>query len=357
LIFFPKPAKKFIPLPHSPSETIMFDFSIISGAVVRSVLDQDFPHLIDCVADAYRQHHQAKSVNPDSHFLRFPKSPENRIIALPAALTGDRPVAGIKWIASYPGNIEFNVPRASAVLILNDYGTGYPFACMEASLISAARTAASAVLGAYWLNDKRREVKSLGIVGSGIIARNIVDMFKADDWSIPSVVVHDLNGESAASLVNHACTLGLDASAASSLDDALDCEVVLFATTAGMPYVHSPRRFRPQQIVLNVSLRDLAPELILDASNIVDDIDHCLKASTSPHLAEQQVGHRRFVNGSLGELMAGDIALGDDRPRIFSPFGMGILDLAVGRYVFEQAKSKRLHQPVPDFFAETSRWN
>lgn len=334
----------------------MLDFSVIPGATVQQILKQELPHLIDCVADAYKQHHQGKTINPDSYFLRFPKAPENRIIALPAALTGDRPIAGLKWIASYPGNIEFNVPRASAVLILNDYGTGYPMACMEASLISAARTAASAVLGAFWLNGQKRRVHSLGIVGSGVIARNIVEMFKADNWSIASIAVHDLRPDSAAALVESTHALGFTASAVPTLDEVLTCDMVVLATTAAKPYIAHPRRLRSQQIILNISLRDLAPELVLEASNVVDDVDHCMKASTSLHLAEQQVGHRGFVDGSLAQLLLGEIGLDTVKPMIFSPFGMGILDLAVGRRVYEHAKSKHLHLPVPEFFAETSRW-
>jgi ornithine cyclodeaminase len=49
-------------------------------------------------------------------------------------------------------------------------------------------------------------------------------------------------------------------------------------------------------VVLHISLRDLAPEILLASANIVDDIEHCLKANTSPHLTEQLIGNRDFCS-------------------------------------------------------------
>ena len=57
--------------------------------------------------------------------------------------------------------------------------------------------------------------------------------------------------------------------------------------------------------MLHVSLRDLAPQILLTATNIVDDIDHCLTANTSPHLAEQLTGNREFLHGTLGDVITG----------------------------------------------------
>src|SRR5262245_24541626 len=147
-----------------------FELSIINGRTVSDIIRADRARCIDVVRDAYMAHDAGKSVNPDSHFLRFPEKPDCRIIALPAFVGDGFHVAGMKWIASYPGNVKRGFPRASAVLVLNDYETGYPFALLESSILSAARTAASAALAAFWLNGRSRRTKSLGIVGTGFIA-------------------------------------------------------------------------------------------------------------------------------------------------------------------------------------------
>ncbi|WP_265287781.1 hypothetical protein [Verminephrobacter eiseniae] len=53
------------------------------------------------------------------------------------------------------------------------------------------------------MSGKHRRTGSIGIVGTGIIARNIIDMFIADDWHIVSVVVHDLDGITVQALATH----------------------------------------------------------------------------------------------------------------------------------------------------------
>ena len=57
--------------------------------------------------------------------------------------------------------------------------------------------------------------------------------------------------------------------------------------------------------MLHVSLRDLAPEIMLASANVVDDVEHCLRANTSVHLAEQREGQRKFLDGTLYDVLAG----------------------------------------------------
>ena len=101
---------------------------------------------------------------------------------------------------------------------------------------------------------------------------------------------------------------------------------------------------------------DLAPEIILASTNFVDDVEHCLKANTSPHLAEQLTGNRDFLQGTLGDLMAERVTVPADRPLIFSPFGLGVLDLAVGKHVYDEvARAGDLHV-IENFFHELKRY-
>jgi ornithine cyclodeaminase/alanine dehydrogenase-like protein (mu-crystallin family) len=132
--------------------------------------------------------------------------------------------------------------------------------------------------------------------------------------------------------------------------------VVVFATTAGEPYVLEQGTFAPGQIVLNISLRDIGPELIVDSYNVVDDVDHCLKADTSPHLAEQKYGNRDFITGTLAQVINGEATVGADKPIVFSPFGLGVLDLAVGLEVHRVAAESGRATAIADFFGETERW-
>jgi N-[(2S)-2-amino-2-carboxyethyl]-L-glutamate dehydrogenase len=334
-------------------------FAVISGAQVRSALQGREEQVMKLVEDTYRLHGAGDSVNPPSYFLRFPDRPSSRIIALPASIGGQVRVDGLKWISSFPDNVAAGIPRASAVLILNDHDTGYPFACMESSIISATRTAASAALAADWLSRGRQRPTRVGFIGVGLIARYIHTFLARTGWAFDEIGVHDLSADSASGFRGY-----LEKSAAPNQitvhDDAetliRSSDLVVFATVAGQPHVRDLSWFVHNPLVLHVSLRDLAPEILLASTNIVDDVEHCLKANTSPHLAEQLTGNRNFLDGTLDDVMAGRLRLPADRPLVFSPFGLGVLDLAVGKYVYDQvARTGELHV-VDDFFSDLRRY-
>jgi N-[(2S)-2-amino-2-carboxyethyl]-L-glutamate dehydrogenase len=334
-------------------------FAVVPGAQVQEALRGREKQVVELVEATYRLHGAGDSVNPPSYFLRFPDRPTARIIALPASIGGDVRVDGLKWISSFPENVAAGIPRASAVLILNDHDTGYPFACMEASVISATRTAASAAAAADWLSRGRPRPTRVGFFGVGLIARYIHTFLAGTGWSFDEVGVFDLSPESAAgfrSYLGSTGTAGRVTLHGSPEELIRGSDLVVFATIAGEPHVTDPSWFDHCPLVLHVSLRDLAPEVLLRSVNVVDDVEHCLKANTSPHLVEQLTGNRDFLAGTLAEVMAGQVELPTDRPVVFSPFGLGVLDLAVGKYVYDEvARAGDLHV-IDDFFSELRRY-
>lgn len=300
------------------------------------------------VGQAYRVHGAGQSSLPHSTFLRFPDSDANRIIALPAFLGDGFQVAGMKWIASFPGNLERGLERASAVMVLNSCETGRPEAILEGSIISAQRTAASAALAARVLLDGQAP-ESAGFIGTGLINREVLRFLRAALPGLRRFRIFDLDAARAA---HFAAEAGGEVEIATSIEDILrSSPLVSFATTAIRPHVMDLSLCPPGAVILHVSLRDLAPEAILASDNIVDDVDHVCRAQTSVHLAEQLSGSRSFIRCTLAEILEGTAPARRDESSVavFSPFGLGVLDLAVGQRVLARARAEGRGTVVPAF--------
>ena len=326
---------------------------LLKGDEIVALFKGREAEIMEAVKTASQIHAKGDSMLPHSSFLRFPDSEKNRIIALPAYLGGEFSTAGIKWISSFPGNLEKNMERASAVLILNSLDTGRPKAFLESSVISSSRTAASAALAGDCLRGDK-PLSTVGMIGCGLINHETFRFLFAARPEIESVFIYDLNRERAEQFRGKCQQLSekLNLEIVESPNIVFQkASVTAFATTAIKPHISDISECRSDSIILHTSLRDLSPEIILTADNIVDDIDHVCRAQTSVHLAEQQIGNRNFIRCTLG-----DIFNGEAPPRqggkiaIFSPFGMGVLDLALGELVCKLATEKDCGTVIDSFF-------
>ena len=311
---------------------------IIGASEVEAALKGREESVLVAVQKAYESHSRGASSLPHSSFLRFPDSDNDRIICLPAYLGDDSQLAGVKWIASMPGNVARGMERASAVMILNDRVTGRPRAVIEGSIISKQRTAASAALASKVLASA--EPNAIGFIGCGPI-NAAVAQFLTTVWpNVSRMMAFDLDPARAKAFGKAllAQRPGADFKAAASLDEVLsDCSMVAFGTTAVTPHVDDLDACPAGATILHISLRDLKAGAILSNHNIVDDLDHVNRAATSIHLASEQAGHTDFVHSSLGDILLGNANLPerDDRKVIFTPFGLGVLDLAVAGLVMK----------------------
>ncbi|WP_420121633.1 2,3-diaminopropionate biosynthesis protein SbnB [Nakamurella sp.] len=320
-----------------------------SGDVAAALAGREL-EIVEVVDRTYRAHAAGRTAVPHSVFLRFPDRPRERIIALPAFVGGSRPGAGVKWISSFPGNVAAGAARASAVLVLNSLVDGRPEALLEASLLSAARTAAGAALAARTL-AAGRSYRGIGLIGTGVINFEVLRYVTAVLPDLATATVFDTDPRRAADFADRAGRLGPRVEVAADLDDVLARHpLVSLATTAAEPHTDL-RACRPGTVVLHVSLRDIEVPTILRARNVVDDADHVCRERTSLHLAELATGDRSFIAAGLGDLLTGAVPVPepDDRLVIFSPFGLGALDIALAEFVRATAQATGAGVDIPDF--------
>ncbi|HEY3580790.1 MAG TPA: 2,3-diaminopropionate biosynthesis protein SbnB [Pyrinomonadaceae bacterium] len=326
---------------------------LLSGREVNDLLAGQEAEILSAVRRAYEAHARNQTALPFSTFLRFPADDKNRVIALPAYIGDSFNVAGIKWISSFPGNIERHMNRASAVIILNSTQTGRPEAIIEGSIISAKRTGASAALAAQQIHEFDSETR-LGFVGTGPINFEVLRFLLAAQPLVTNCVVFDVD-ETRATQFARKCAAEfpkLTVETAATVEELLaSCKLISLATNASRPHISDLSACSPGSTILHVSLRDLTPEIILASDNIVDDVDHVCRAQTSVHLAEQLSGNREFIRCTLGDILtdAAPPRRDENGIAVFSPFGLGILDLAVSSLVCDLARARNTGAIVESF--------
>jgi N-[(2S)-2-amino-2-carboxyethyl]-L-glutamate dehydrogenase len=327
------------------------DILILTGQEVATLLSGRELQIVEAVRMAYKVHAEEKSSLPHSTFLRFPQNEKDRMIALPAYLGDGFSIAGIKWISSFTGNVSKGMDRASAVLILNSTETGRPETIMEGSIISAKRTAASAALAAYTLLSGR-ELTSVGMLGCGPINYETARFLRVVCPGLKKLMVFDLDTERANQFGGFCKDMFEEIVVAKDPRDVLKNNLLTaFATTAIKPHLFDLEDCAPGSIILHTSLRDLSAEVILSCDNVVDDVDHVSRAQTSIHLAEQLAGNRSFIRCTLGEILLGRAKARESNEAItvFSPFGLGILDMAVGKLASDLATKENVGATITSF--------
>src|SRR5436189_4446643 len=138
-------------------------------------------------------------------------------------------------------------------------------------------------LAAYWLNGQTRQAQSLGIVGTGFIARYVYDFLIDTGWAIKEVRLYDKSPAEGEKFKTTACRPEHHRSVTvvPHVNELLSAsDVIVFTTVASAPHIADTWLFNHNPLVLHISLRDLAPEILLTSHNVVDDVEHVMKANT-----------------------------------------------------------------------------
>lgn len=325
---------------------------------------------------------------PLKPYLRY-RHPRNRIIAMPAYVGGTIGAAGLKWIASFPGNSEAGLPRAHSVTVLNDADTGRPVAIINSARISAIRTAAvSGVMLRHWMDRRSRDGAQpplrVGIIGFGPIGRFHAAMCRSllgkrlaalhvyDIRGLPDIKerqdvkgsqnnirlqdsrawqecrnLHDNGGlqnsqeskDSREWQDSRALQAEPSSVVAGSWEELYDtCDVIITCTVSDKRYINRPPR--RGTLLLHVSLRDYSVEALESLQAIVvDDWSEVCRENTDIELLHRQRGLTSDAARTLADVVRRNALLSfpDDEPVLFCPMGMAIFDMAIAQWYVRRA--------------------
>jgi ornithine cyclodeaminase/alanine dehydrogenase len=148
------------------------------------------PEIINLVETMFREKATGTVEMPPKPGIH--PAPDSFIHAMPAYVPAMK-AAALKWVSGYPQNPARGLPYISGLLILNDAETGLPIAVMDATWITAKRTAAaSAVAAKYFAMPNPR---SVAIIGCGVQGRSHVEAMTAVFSTIQRVRAYDISEE------------------------------------------------------------------------------------------------------------------------------------------------------------------
>lgn len=316
----------------------MADVKLIDYQRVQQVLEGNFDLIVDAGLEALTIHRERTIVAPRKVYLQESEHAHtaDRIIALPAYITAPERMPGLKWIGSKPTNYQRGMPRAHALMILNDPETHAPVAIMDGTALSAYRTLAISLISMQRLAS--RPPKTVGILGMGNLGRMHASALPQIFSSIEAIRCH--------SRAPFDAGLSPLAYAVDSPEEAVEgADVVITVTAANDPYLR-PEHFEPDVLIVNLSLMDLDKSMFAPPTMvIVDDLEQCLSAKK---VFKTAVEEGVVSTDSVRELSA---VIGESdgvRPRgrvLVNPVGMSVQDLVLAQRIIRQTDL----ESCPDF--------
>jgi ornithine cyclodeaminase/alanine dehydrogenase-like protein (mu-crystallin family) len=168
------------------------EFLYLSSADVERV-GLPIIEVIDAVEEAFREKGAGRTEMPPKPGIHT--MPDAFIHAMPAYIGGMR-AAGIKWVSGYPENWRRGLPYISGLIVLNDPDTGLPTCVMDASWVTAKRTAAATAVAAKYL--ALPEASVFGILGCGVQGRTNLEAVAAVARELEQVKAFDIDRDTVA---------------------------------------------------------------------------------------------------------------------------------------------------------------
>ena len=271
-----------------------------------------------------------------------------RLLGLMPSYLGGLEAVGVKVIAAFPANFGSGYDTHQGVVLLFDTERGLLRAIVDATSITAIRTAAVSGLVTDLL--ARPDAGDLAIIGAGTQAHTHLQAMMAVR-PLRRVRVYSVPAESAAAFAARESRLtGLTVEVADTAEQAVaGADLICTTTTASEPVVLgtwvSPGAHINAVGAYTPATRELDSELVAGARLYADRRESLLSESGEFLIpkGEGLFGDEHIV-GEIGEVLTGNAPgrTSPDEVTLFKSLGIAIEDLAAAHHVYTKAKERGL---------------
>jgi len=325
------------------------EFLYLSQTDVKKCGVLSMENVLEDLEKVFTLHNEKKYILPTKVALRWgdihSEETRGRINAMPGYLGGDVDIAGIKWIGSAPKNpMRYNLPRASALIILNDPEKMLPIAVMDGTIISAMRTGGVTGIASRYL--AREDAILAGIIGAGTQNKTQLMAIKTAIPGLKKVKVHDLYLERSVAFAKEVSeNLNIEVKAVKSAQEAIEgSDIVVSATTAKEPIVKA-EWIKEGCFYSHVGGNEAEYSVIKKADKIVVDDWEGIKhrgTQTLSIMFKENLFEDKDIYAELGEIVTGKKCGRENNKEFiyFNSIGMALDDLAVAKRIYKRAKQE-----------------
>jgi ornithine cyclodeaminase/alanine dehydrogenase-like protein (mu-crystallin family) len=269
--------------------------------------------------------------------IAFPPGESSGIGLMPAHRSGSAAAYALKTICLFPDNPTRGLDAHQGTVTLFSGETGEVRALMNASAITAIRTAAVSAVATRLL--AREDASELAIIGSGVQGRSHIEAMRAvKPWERIRIASRTLAH-------SQALAEETGAEAAKSVEDAVrGADVVVTATNSSEPVLRH-EWLKPGAHVNAVgssikTARELDTATIVASSLFVDRRESTVNEA-GDYLVPFQEGAigPEHVKAEIGEILTGAHPgrTAPDELTVFKSLGLAVEDLAAAEYVVRRA--------------------
>ena len=300
---------------------------------------------IELMSDALASLARGEVYQPLRTIIRPPDA-RGLLGLMPAYRQGERGAFGLKAICVFPGNPSIGKDAHQGTVMLFSQETGEPLALMNASQITAIRTAAVSAVATDLL--ARPDANELGIVGAGVQARTHL-VALACVRSIKHARVACRNRDHAEQLVREMQDkVSFPIQVVSSNEEAVrDADIVVTATSAQEPVIKRSWIAAGAHIngigTHSPNSREIDSETMAAARVFTDRRESLLNEAGDYVLAaEEGAITPESVVAEIGELVIGSKQgrRSADEITLFKSLGLAIEDVVSAEYLFRKAKAE-----------------